>query len=927
MSNIYTIPNYITTFDGSNIPNTNTITAVNFESGSQCTVIADNAFLNWTALVSIDFSNANINSIGNSAFYNCKLLTLTIPKSVTEIYYQAFYGNSNLSSLTFEDSSSIESIGAFAFANCNLSTIQYYISSTPHQGFPLSLNIIGDNISPQYGPYIGYSFINNFNLDISTFVFNSTITIHYFSFYNCLNSTINSSNTSPNITLLPPDKPFILTSTNSIVTDGILQPITDDNYTSISFDSTFTLLNCTSLGAYTFVNWVSLQSIDFTNVGNALINLGESTFSPCFALSNIIIPPTVKIINNYCFQFSGLHGNIIIPSSVVSINSSSFLQTLVTSVTIQNSQSAVTIARDAFPPNTQIIYTIYTIPNTVISFNGLGILNTNFITTVNFQSGSQCITITDNAFYNWTSLVSIDFSNSIIISIGNNVFENCTSLLSFTLPETVVSIGNFAFNSCLNLVIVNMSNNTTITFINDNAFSNCTSLTTLYFPENCPSFTTIPTSCCSGNTSLTNVTFGNYISIIGNNAFENCTSLHSFTLPNTITSIGNFAFNGCLNLIIVNMLNTTTITSIGTNAFSNCTGLTTLYFPENCPSFTTIPASCCSNNTLLTTVTLGNYISTIGNYAFENCTSLQTFTLPNTIASIGNFAFNGCLNLITIDMSNNTTITSIGANAFSNCTGLTTLYFPENSKLFTTIPASCCSGNTSLTTVTFGKYISIISNGAFQNCNLSTLTIPNSVTKIYDNAFYGNSNLSPLSFNIPSSVVSINSGSFLNTGITVVTVQNIKSAITIASDAFPPNTQIIFLSSNNGDSSGSSGLPSCFNGGTPFNLNIPIGRITNRCIYDTEPSLNTNIYQKYNVLQYKQNSSMLTNNQKYTQKIKGLWSFRTKSFATQSQTYTNNNTRNLYKAGSVNLQITLPNGSKQIIQDGGTLTCINPYNI
>ena len=74
MSNIYTIPNYITTFDGSNIPNTNTITAVNFESGSQCTVIADNAFLNWTALVSIDFSNANINSIGNSAFYNCKLL-------------------------------------------------------------------------------------------------------------------------------------------------------------------------------------------------------------------------------------------------------------------------------------------------------------------------------------------------------------------------------------------------------------------------------------------------------------------------------------------------------------------------------------------------------------------------------------------------------------------------------------------------------------------------------------------------------------------------------------------------------------------------------------------------------------------------------------------------------------------------------------
>ena len=99
MSNPYTIPNNITSFDGSGVPNTDTITAVNFESGSQCTTIDDYAFQNWTSLVSIDFSNANITIIKNYSFSNClSLQEIVIPNTVTFIGDFSFVLNHSVSS-------------------------------------------------------------------------------------------------------------------------------------------------------------------------------------------------------------------------------------------------------------------------------------------------------------------------------------------------------------------------------------------------------------------------------------------------------------------------------------------------------------------------------------------------------------------------------------------------------------------------------------------------------------------------------------------------------------------------------------------------------------------------------------------------------------------------------------------------------------
>ena len=166
------------------------------------------------------------------------------------------------------------------------------------------------------------------------------------------------------------------------------------------------------------------------------------------------------------------------------INDHAFNDTGITSVNVQNTLSPITISITAFPSIAQISYKIYTIPNTVTSFNGSGILNTNNIIAVNFQSGSHCTAIANNAFQNWTALVSIDFSNSIITSIGVSSFQGCASLLNFTLPNTVTSIGNYAFLNCTSLTTFDMTNNTALTSIGVNAFDSCTSLTTLHFPDN-----------------------------------------------------------------------------------------------------------------------------------------------------------------------------------------------------------------------------------------------------------------------------------------------------------------------------------------------------------------------------------------------------------------------------------------------------------
>ena len=160
-----------------------------------------------------------------------------------------------------------------------------------------------------------------------------------------------------------------------------------------------------------------------------------------------------------------------------------------------------------------------------------------------------------------------------------------------------------------------------------------------------------------GRTKLTSVNIPNSVTEIGESAFEYCTSLTSVTIPNSVTTIGNYAFSGCTGLTGVTIPNS--VTTIGDDAFLACTSLTSVNIPN---SVTTIGICTFSDCTSLTSVTIPNSVIYIGSNAFDSCTSLTSVTIPNSVTAIGLCAFDNCTSLTSVTIPSS--VTYIGDYAF-----------------------------------------------------------------------------------------------------------------------------------------------------------------------------------------------------------------------------------------------------------------------
>lgn len=275
---------------------------------------------------------------------------------------------------------------------------------------------------------------------------------------------------------------------------------------------------------------------------------------------------------------------------------------------------------------------------------------------------------------------------------------------SVSQEEAVITKCNTSISG--NVTIPSTLGGYPVTGIGYRAFYNCKSITSLTIPDSVTSLGNDAFQYCTG---MTGVKLGKGITAISEIAFYGCTGLKSVTIPDSVTVIGKNAFYNCTNLTTVDLGNG--LTTISNQAFYKCTGLTGLKFPSS--------------------------LQSIGMFAFYHCESLRSVVIPDSVTSIGTCAFQYCVNLTSAEIGNG--LTKLDAQIFENCTSLANVKLSNG---ITDISNYVFSGCTGLTSVKIPNGVTSIGAGVFQGCTgLESVTIPASVTNFGSSVFYQCSSL------------------------------------------------------------------------------------------------------------------------------------------------------------------------------------------
>jgi hypothetical protein len=273
-----------------------------------------------------------------------------------------------------------------------------------------------------------------------------------------------------------------------------------------------------------------------------------------------------------------------------------------------------------------------------------------------YTTNNGTITITEYTGSGGDVTIPDTITGLPVTSIGDSAFSGCTSLANVTIPDSVTSIGHSAFQYCTSLTSVTIPKG--VAKIGDLAFAMCHSLTTITVDTLNPWYRSVDGILFDKSTNT-------LIQYPGGKA-------GSYTVPNTVTSIGNYAFHYCFSLTQVTIPDS--VTNIGEAAFGNCTSLTSVTVPNRVTSIGVWAfASCVS----LTNITIGNSVTRIGAATFTYCISLKSITIPSSVTTIGGSAFYFCAGLTNVTIGKS--VATIETLAFWMCTGLAGVYFEGNS--------------------------------------------------------------------------------------------------------------------------------------------------------------------------------------------------------------------------------------------------------
>ena len=600
----------------------------NIEIPSSVTSIGDSAFFNCQILTQINIPS-NVTSIGNGVFAGCRTLKdITIPSGVTNIGDNAFERCGDLEDITIP--SGVTNIGDNAFAGCwELKDLT----------IPSSVTNIGDN-----------AFRNCIRLDL---VINNTernVTVGRNAFDDC-----------KSVTWEIPDKEstglqFEVSGTTAMVVKGDYSKL-DSAFIPSKVKIDGSVYTVTGIANNAFSN---CKNLTYVKVSEGVTNMGIATFSYCENLETVVLGEGIEKISVSLFNGCASLSDINIPASVTEIDGTAF-------------EGCASLASIDIPANV----------TNIVEYAFFGCKN---LASINVDDKNTTYASVDGVLYNKEKTILIQAPGKLqgkftipsgVTNIASGAFGSCEGLTGLEIPESVTSISEFAFEGCTGLT--NLTIPSSVKYIDWKAFKGCENLDVVI--RNAEEDVTVVSGAFEDCKSVTwkiidesesPLKFKILTDSTAGVTKENCVE-GSVTIPSkvvidgktySVVSIAYEAFKNCKGL--TNITIPTSVIKIETGAFKN-SGLTTIELPSSITSIDYGLFSSCSD---LVSVKIPSSVESIGESAFVDCTSLTNLELSSSIKSIGVMAFYGCKNLdLVIDNSEDNV--EVRPQAFQNCKSVT----------------------------------------------------------------------------------------------------------------------------------------------------------------------------------------------------------------------------------------------------------------